>query len=314
MNTIEIQEKIREEFKKSNKIRRNIKLPKTQDIGFVVEDNIVKIKLSEKCVLSNMQSDIGAFDGWAIVLKRWGNYDKVIVTWDIPAEIENGHYQRFLFRIKNFYQDYKSWFSIDEKCIKLLDGLTIKDGNEYFLNIPGNRQGSESIKGEAVLEERLVNGDLKDQLKKITSARMLDKQLPVGVFDGPVSKVTSIFTRGKSAIDIWGLNSLNELLLFELKTGSNYKVGIISELYFYVSVMKMVQKRVFKYGDEKIKKENVWNNIPKTKNIKAYFLSPNLHPLIDNKVLELLNQSDKDHIKVNFIVIQIIVDKLILKS
>ena len=41
------------------------------------------------------------------------------------------------------------------------------------------------------------------------------------MFDKSVLIKNSIFTRGGSAIDIWGINRNNELLLFELKADGN---------------------------------------------------------------------------------------------
>jgi hypothetical protein len=76
-----------------------------------------------------------------------------------------------------------------------------------------------------------------------------------------------------------------------LKADSNEKVGIISELYFYVCVLQMVQKQIFKHenclGENKHLLE-----IPTTKKIKAYFLAPTLHPLIDKEILILLNKEE----------------------
>ncbi len=78
-SNLEIQEKIKKEFLLSNK-RRNIKIP--SGIIFNIAGDTVIMKLSSNAVSSNMQKDDGAFEGWALVLKRWGKYQNVIISWD----------------------------------------------------------------------------------------------------------------------------------------------------------------------------------------------------------------------------------------
>ena len=296
-SNLEIQEKIKREYLLYN-IRRNIKIP--TGINFSIVSDTVKMKLSEKAVCSNMQRDDGAFEGWALVLKRWGNYQKIIISWDEPDIIANGHYQRFLFRLKHFNQDFNSWFSIDKDCQILLDDLKIKQIGKYLLNSPSKRGDKVSQNPEAQLEDRFVNKDLRESLMNISNATSLYRQLPVGVFEKIVSKNTSIFTGGKSAIDIWGFNKSNELIVFELKAENNEKVGIISELYFYVCVLQMLRKKIFKH-EKYLDKHKHLLEIPATKKIKGYFLSPTLHPLVDRKMIELLNEARPDEISYHYI-------------
>lgn len=295
----EVQEKIKKEFLLVNKTkRRNIKIP--TGINFSIADDTVKMKLSRESVSSNMQKDSGAFEGWALVLKRWGNYQNVIISWDKPDLIANEHYQRFLFRLKQFSRDFDSWFSIDKECQQWLDDLKIKPAEKYLLNIPGKRGGNVSLYPEAILEDRFVNGDLKDSLMDISNAVLLYRQLPVGVFENKVSKSASIFTSGKSAIDIWGFNKSNDLLVFELKADNNEKVGIISELYFYVCVLQMVRKQIFKH-ENCLDDHKHLLEIPASKKIKAYLLSRTLHPLVDKEMLKLLNSVNPDEITYHYI-------------
>jgi len=296
-SNLEIQEKIKKEFLLTNK-RRNIKIP--SGIQLSIAGNTVIMKLTSEAVSSNMQKDDGAFEGWALVLKRWGKYQNVIASWDKPALIDNGHYQRFLFRINNFSQDFQSWFSIDKYCQILLDDLKIKKEKKYILNIPSKRGNKVSPNPEAILEDRFVNKDLREPLINISNAISVYRQLPVGVFENKVSKSTSIFTGGKSAIDIWGFNKSNELLVFELKADGNEKVGIISELYFYVCVLQMVRKKIFRH-ENCINENTHILKIPETKKIKAYFLSPTLHPLVDKEILKLLNEGCSNEISYHYI-------------
>lgn len=296
-SNLEIQQKIKKEFLLSNK-RRNIKIP--SGINFSIAGNTVKMKLSSNAVSANMQKDDGAFEGWALVLKRWGKYQNVIISWDKPNLIDNGHYQRFLFRLKHFSQDFNSWFSIDKNCQIFLDDLKIKQAEKYLLNIPSKRGDKVSANPEAELEDRFVSKDLQEPLMNISNATFLYRQLPVGVFENRVSKSASIFTGGKSAIDIWGFNKENELLVFELKADSNEKVGIISELYFYVCVLQMMRKQIFKHENCLDENKHLLE-IPATKKIRAYFLSPTRHPLVDKEILKLLNAVTPDEISYHYI-------------
>lgn len=295
-NNAQVLKKIKEEFEHTypNEKKRNLKLP--SGINFMVDGNTVTMQLSTAC--ANVQKDESAFEGWALVVRRWGMYEKVNIMWEKPADIADGHYQRFLFRLSNFYKDFKPWFSIDENCQPFLNDLRIKGNKSYLLNIQDKNSAiKEPNDAESKLERRFVTeGDsLREHLMKLTMAKFIDRQLPVGVFENAVAEKNKILPGRKSAIDLWGISIGNELLLFELKAEKpkvSPKVGIVSELYLYVCVMQMLRKGNFKYencGDARISK------IAGTKKIIAYFLAPELHPLIDKNIIEELNQTDVEY-------------------
>ncbi len=121
-------------------------------------------------------------------LKDGANNQNIIISWDKPNLIDNGHYQRFLFRLKHFSQDFNSWFSIDRDCQTFLDDLKIKQAEKYLLNIQSKRGDKVSPNPEADLEDRFVNKDLREPLMNISNATSLYRQLPVGVFENKVSK------------------------------------------------------------------------------------------------------------------------------
>lgn len=266
----------------------NLRLPR--DIEFVISGNNVEMKLLADAAETNMQEDKAAFEGWALALKRYAKFDKVVLSWQrkrFPkTDNRYGHYQRFLFRVDNFSWDFKSWFSVKPNCRPYLKNLEIDDASIYYLNHPSKDRGIIMPLGkEGILEFEYSFGKWSKYLKDEIQAAFLDRQLPVGVFRKKVSKDNSIFTRGKSAIDIWGISKNNDLLLFELKADGNNKMGIITELYFYCCVIQRAQKGQFRY-----EKNNVGHTdkIANTKKIKAYFFAPELHPLIDKKLVGLL--------------------------
>jgi len=125
-------------------------------------------------------------------------------------------------------------------------------------------------------------------------------QLPVGVFAQSVSRDTRVFTGGKSAIDLWGVNAKKGVIkIFELKAPKNRKVGIISELMFYAMLIsdamgdqpliKLVQGENDNLEETRgsVEAFNLWKS---AESLEAIFLALELHPLIDDGVLECLNE------------------------
>ena len=151
---------------------------------------------------------------------------------------------------------------------------------------------------EGILENRFVKGDLRDDLINLTNAKSIDRQLPVGVFKDKVSRDSAIFSHGKSAIDIWGLSNDNELLLFELKAEKNNKVGILSEIFFYVFLMKKLKDGEF-LRTQKGKK--TLEPLSRAKKIKGFLLAPSLHRLIDENLIMLLNHGSNPDIEFHYI-------------
>jgi hypothetical protein len=282
-------DKIKSTFKEESSETRNLKLP--GNIDFIVQGNNVIMLLSADAVCKNMQEDKASFEGWALVLKRWGNYTNVILRWNRPIYQTNttkeGHYQRFLFRLDCFKNHFKEWFNIDCSCVEFMNELKTKKPWLFFLNKPSkNRTDHKPQNEEGRWEQKFVEGELKSKLIDKTNAAFIDRQLPVGIFKDEVSINNAIFSRGKSAIDIWGISKANELMIFELKAEHNDKVGIISEIYFYANVMRMVKTGKFEY--QKPCKVNL-ERISDVSKIKAYILAPSLHPLIDEKIMEIMN-------------------------
>lgn len=301
INKTEVLKRIKDTFNAEAHIPNNLRLPR--DIEFVISGNDAEMWILNDAVGKNMQEDKASFEGWALVLKRWGKFDRVILGWDRPqydpSMPESAHYQRFLFRVKSFLLDFKLWFSVSPKCQTLLNDLKIDDVNNYYLSPPYNERANANLRGkEAILEYQYSLGKWSELLRKITNADYLNRQLPVGVFYKPVSNKTKILPKNKSAIDIWGISKKNELLIFELKADGNNKVGIITELYFYCCVMQSVRKGQFLY--EKYDILNL-SRISKTNKIIGYFLAPKLHPLIDKALVDIINLGMAPDVRFNYL-------------
>jgi hypothetical protein len=123
------------------------------------------------------------------------------------------------------------------------------------------------------------------------------RQWPVGLFDRKVAKEHGIFTGGKSAIDLVGIRN-DTLVLFELKKAGNRKVGAVSELLFYASVMRdaIGASAMFRF-ESKGKTENCAigpKDILQCSKICAVLLAPKFHPLISEpRMFEVLNAAMK---------------------
>jgi len=290
-----IEKKLRDSYFKTYHNSRNLRLPSL--IDFITEDtNIVRMKLSANSVCKNLQNDDAAFEAWSLALKSFCICEKIIVEWEKPLNIKDGHYQRFLFRVNCFKDDFNSWFSISPKCIDYFIDSQITSENDYFLNQPGKRNEiSNDRKGEADLELKFINplNPLNKSLIHVTNLSFIERQLPVGLFKNSVSSLNRIFTGGKSAVDLWGLNKDEDaLFLFELKTEKNSKAGIISELYFYSSIFRFLKEGRFKYEYKDLLSEKIKN----IKLIKSYFLAPALHPIVCKKLLDEINLGVPDTI------------------
>lgn len=241
----------------------------------------------------NMQDDSAAFEGWILCLKAAmdteGEKYRFILDWN-EAETENPHYQRFLYRVNKFTEFFggnDGWFSV--KTTQRLDASKVKynSGEKYALNcpMPGNRINDSDASEENYLENEIVRRqkDL-EYLKQICPVDYWRRQLPVGVFKQNVKKDGAIFTCGKSAIDLWGIKG-ECLYILELKAEGNYKVGVLSEIFFYVMVLQDEQARRFVR-----EKSEEGESIRNTDKIKAFILAPELHPFITPKVFDLLNE------------------------
>ncbi len=157
--------------------------------------------------LDTMQDNAAAFEGWSVVLMTWCGVRRLVIDWDEPNDTANGHYQRFLYRLRHF----EALLGPDVAGIEQRERLArcrVARGSVATLNLAGATAMAEtpSLPGSvADLEKRLAGANQaeRDRLMATVTGR-LDRQMPVGVFDGPPSRARAIFTGGKSAIDLVG--------------------------------------------------------------------------------------------------------------
>ena len=285
------------------KLKRNCKntsiiLPEQLDMS--TNDNSLIINMSSEVILKNMQTDPAAFESWAVLLIRWiSEIKNVVIKWEEPishfiTDSRKQHYQRFLFRVLRFCDAYL-WANIEEDNMGCLNQFVISTKGKYILNAP-SKERSRTFKevkplkeySESQLEEFILSHkETKENFKNSFALDNIDNQLPVGVFKDKISNSTKVFTGGKSAIDIWGINKQNEFCLFELKNSKNRKVGVLSEMLFYAFIIKDVQNGIIEIDSSN---KNL-GKILKAQKVICYLLTPLTHPLIDKEVFRILNNT-----------------------
>jgi hypothetical protein len=290
-----------------------------EDLEISKENNTITIKYSQKHVTSNMQTDKVCFEGWALLFHTTEKL-AIEVDWDEPIfsekrekkgqAAEYGHYQRFLYRLKKFDQQFP-WFKVskpnlvnsqffyssDPTIINLGDPKKRKDKRDQ--KTKGKRTGEYT---EDELESLLTfDNQISNDLKNNLNLKEITNQFPVGVFKGTVSKTSRVFTGGKSAIDIIGISKENKASVIELKRGGgkNKKLGIISELFFYSNIINDIQNNEIQLESEP---EGFYQNLFKTKGVNGVMLAPEFHPCIEkNEIIDLLNQNSE----IDYLVVKI---------
>lgn len=166
---------------------------------------------------------------------------------------------------------------------------------EWVTNYPSKEASIKATHKEAQLERAL-----NDVLPGIH-----DHQLPVGLFYQEVSKKTEYerTPNGGSQIDLWSITDDETFTVYELKKDDNRLVGIVSELMFYVNVIKDLTDGVITFGKGagNIDKRNynaVYRSIKEKKitKVAGVFLANELHPLLTlerKEFFSILNENNR---------------------
>lgn len=213
----------------------------------------VRLCLTAEAVEKNMQSNSAAFEGWALLIHV---YCKFHVELDLDLEHApseqpaRGHYQRFLYRALKFSQQYSGWVSLSERLAPrveqfrqyLYHGESPAHPNPTFYNGLPSKPAKDGTSLETCVEG-LFAGECRSVLTELTFQQAgislipdcVHRQLPVGLYETEKSEQNSVFTYGKSAVDLWALTT-DGVVIYELKT-RNPMVGLLTELMFYANYM-----------------------------------------------------------------------------
>lgn len=280
--------------KATGKSSGSIKLPSRVDLDII--DGVLKIKINK--INTNMQSDDNAFESWAIILKSWlpNEISTVVLDFDISDGEESlGYYHRFLYRANAMEKMY-DWFSVVNNRKSEIEKFSNWLANTTCaVNVPSRDSSNKPVSpfSERAVETWFVKDDKPCQLNNKTGTDVLFNQLPVGLFENEVKTVNSIFTRGASAIDIWGIENEKILHIFELKCEGNDSVGIISETCFYANLMKELYiDKSITLNKSKKSAERGFDHLSESNFIqmKVHFLVEKLHPLLYEMVIKLIHK------------------------
>jgi hypothetical protein len=146
---------------------------------------------------------------------------------------------------------------------------------------------------EASLEKLFARAGSKPRQRLMADLglRTLDRQFPVGVYDGDPKRAGAISTGGKSAIDLVGTSHDGALWLFELKTENNVQVGSVSELFFYSMVANDAREGRFAFA------RAAWGermslrpaDVTGARRVEVRLFAGRFHPLVTDAVLAPLN-------------------------
>jgi hypothetical protein len=248
------------ELRKKQKLKQ-CQFPEKTEIKIDGSREQATITMTRKGLLRNMQMDAAAFEAWALTLLGPLEVKCIRIGLDSgAARADRRHYQRYLYRLERFCELFTEGRVIAspeiEKATALNPNVTC------VLNRPNRRPKTPDNEAElrfrAVLDSnpRKISESVIEKALEVSYAFKnhfgLDKVMrhwPVGLFEGSVRTENHIFPGGSSAIDLIGIRD-DTLMVFELKTGENRKVGGVSELFFYANVMRDAIRPVLKFKFE----------------------------------------------------------------
>jgi hypothetical protein len=281
-------------------VKGSTRLPAEHKIAFSGDERRLEITLRTAALAqSNMQDDDSAFEAWALVIMSACKVDSVTFnceTSEAGALTKSRHYQRALYRLQRFCELMAGRALLAQRDI-LLDSI-LRSCNQPTLNVATGRDTSEIISrtgSESTIEKdfKRDNSPARRRLMNAFGLIKLDRQFPIGLFDGEPKRGNEIFTAGKSAIDLIGTDRNKGLWLFELKNEANRSVGALSELFFYSAVLRDARQGLFKFSTNSpgARAEVLPEDVRQTKHIHARLLLGGVHPLITDGVFELLNEA-----------------------
>lgn len=282
-----------------------------RDIDVYIKNGVLKVFV--KNISHNMQEDSAAFEAWILVLKTWLSGDFKYVELDFSDTHGEGiqygtpeacHYNRFIYRINNMIRLFPGWFFIhDSKKKKVEEFMDWLEKSRCLLN--HSLQERASVIQTDKMERQIESWFVFEQGKSLLcehwgiDENKLFNQLPIGIFYNEIASKNAIFTRGASAVDIWGVSKDGkDLHLVELKCGDNKGVGVISEILFYLAVIYdtcISEKNLFdfgRYGNASDTKDMlaIKNQGTKFNRLYGHILAENYHPLFIPEVETLLNE------------------------
>lgn len=282
-------------FKAQSLENRAVRFPSQSSLRLGGNAQRATMHLASDAVIANMQDDKAAFEAWALVLLRWCCAEQVVMSWDMPAEGRGDrHHQRFLYRAKRFCELMCGRFALATP--ERLEALRITDATQPYINQPDPRRIPEAVahprtENEIEIYLSRPGSGFGKHLHEAHGIRILDRQFPVGVFAGTPASGAEIFTGRKSAIDLIGKDGDGGIWIFELKKPGEIPIGALSELLLYAHICRDVAVGAIRFVDRCLPNGCLLSpaDILGARRIQARLTATDIHPLIDEKLLMLLN-------------------------
>lgn len=276
---------------------RGVDLPARKGLTVSGNKTHATLTVSKSAVGANMQNASSAIEGWALALMAWVGVARVTLDWEQPegSGVNDPHFQRFLYRVTRF-AELLGPDLVEVAHPGRLTALRINQpGVRPTINAARGRDTADtpSSRREDELEKVFARKDSQPRHRLMSHLRLstLDRQFPVGVFDGEPAKAKRIFTGGKSAVDLIGLDADQTLYLFELKADGNNSVGAVSEIFFYAMVVHDLMRGQIGFSRrESSKRLSITAaEIRNSQSIRAVLFASEFHPLISTAMLKPLN-------------------------
>jgi len=285
-----------------------------RDLNFTIKNKVLRIFVQNPA--QNMQEDSVAFEGWMLILKYWlaDEIEYVVLDFEVRTDLlqkygdpEACHYNRFLYRIYNMTRFFPTWFFVDKsKSNVVCDFIHWLRSSKMMRNYPSKERSNQT---GTQIPERNVEDLLVHHDKTLLSKRWnidenkLFNQLPTGVFIETVATSNTVFPRGTSAIDIWGVDKDGQTLhIIELKCGDNKGLGVIGETLFYTAIMFdtcVAKDPIFLYGKHETATDEramavLKNNGIKFSSLATHILAEKYHPLFTDATVDLIRDGLKN--------------------
>lgn len=279
------------QFLNANGIDSITNLPSEYDYS-IADDSLV-LKPNMKGVLGNIQNGTSAFESCVILLKRYCGklFNSVIIDWE---ETDEQHKylnlsNRFVYRLTRFVQSY-DWVQLARK-IPTMPALLYC--NAPIMNSMPNKEPPKESgiwTRHNFVKQNANNYDVIEAL------------LPTALYDGIISSETCYLPLSLCHLETWAIKG-DEMFVFVLEKPKSNPLGLISELMYYTNLLcdllshniivdrkrasMAVQNKYCRFD----KFYEFYNGQKKISKIHSVLLVDELHPLIDDEVLKIINSS-----------------------
>lgn len=298
----------------ARRLRKNSSVSRAglpRDIELSIKNRVLHVIIKNPA--KDMQNNGVAFEGWLLILKHWLSEEIEYVVLDFEAredlmykcgEPEACHYNRFLYRLNNMMRLFPTWFFISEsKNDVVYDFMHWMQTSKMMLNnsLQERPDQIDTLKKERQAEAWFAKHEGKALLSKRWNIdeNKLFNQLPTGVFIDKIAKTNAVFSRGASAIDIWGVDKdCQTLHVIELKRGDNKGLGVIGETLFYTALIydaRIADNQLFELGKYNTAPDTddmlaIKNDGNKFSRLVSHILAEKYHPLFTDSVVEIIRE------------------------